>query len=73
MAWEALFNNSNVPEVIAAPCCSQFAVSRDQVRMHDLSAYQRFQSWVLDSVLDDDVTGRVMEYMWHIIFGQDPV
>ncbi|PIG81458.1 hypothetical protein AARAC_009767 [Aspergillus arachidicola] len=30
-AWKELFNNTEVPEVIGAPCCSQFAVSRDQV------------------------------------------
>jgi hypothetical protein len=23
--------------------------------------------------LDDETSGRVFEYLWHIIFGQDPV
>lgn len=27
-AWQELFNNTNVPEVVGVPCCSQFAVSR---------------------------------------------
>lgn len=72
-AWRAMFNNSDVPEVIATPCCAQFAVSRDQVWMHPLSSYLRFQRWLMETELDDDASGRVMEYMWHIIFGRDPV
>ncbi|KKK18104.1 hypothetical protein P175DRAFT_0502484 [Aspergillus ochraceoroseus IBT 24754] len=72
-AWQELFHNTNVPEVIGVPCCSQFAVSRDQVLKRPLSDYQRFYNWVLNNDLPDDMTSRVMEYTWHIIFGQDPV
>ncbi|KAH8433797.1 DUF3431 domain-containing protein [Aspergillus melleus] len=72
-AWQELFNNTNVPEVVGVPCCSQFAVSRDQVLKRPLSDYEWFYAWVLNNDLDDDVTSHVMEYTWHIIFGQDPV
>lgn len=72
-AWRALFRNNNVPEVVAAPCCSQFAVSRAQVHRRPLSDYQRYYNWVLTNDLPDDLTSRVMEYTWHIIFGQEAV
>lgn len=72
-AWEELFNNTNVPKVVAAPCCSQFAVSRDQVLKRPKTDYDRFYRWVLNTALSDDVVARIMEYTWHIIFGRDPV
>ncbi|KAL4977676.1 hypothetical protein BDW66DRAFT_158761 [Aspergillus desertorum] len=72
-AWKALFGNTDVPEIVAAPCCSQFAVSRDQVLKRPLSDYQRYYNWVLTNDLPDDITSRIMEYTWHIIFGQDAV
>ncbi|GAB1210107.1 hypothetical protein APSETT445_008897 [Aspergillus pseudonomiae] len=71
--WQTFFNNTDVPEVIATPCCAQFAVSRTQVLQRPLSNYVRYHQWLMETELPDDVSGRVMEYMWHIIFGQDPV
>lgn len=72
-AWKALFGNNNVPKEIGAPCCSQFAVSRDQVLQRPLSDYKRMYDWVLNNDLPDDVTSNIMEYSWHIIFGKDPI
>ncbi|EAW13505.1 DUF3431 domain-containing protein [Aspergillus clavatus NRRL 1] len=72
-AWVDLFNNTDIPEVIGAPCCSQFAVSRDQVLKRPLSDYQRYYDWVLNNKLPDTVTAWIMEFSWHIIFGKDPV
>ncbi|KAJ6153622.1 hypothetical protein N7470_006581 [Penicillium chermesinum] len=72
-AWKELFNNSDVPEVIGAPCCSQFAVSRDQILKRPLSDYQRMYDWVLNNDLPDEITSNIMEYSWHIIFGREPV
>ncbi|BCR90600.1 DUF3431 domain-containing protein [Aspergillus chevalieri] len=72
-AWKELHNNTDVPEVVAAPCCSQFAVSRDQVLQRPKSDYERYYNWVLTTDLPDDLSARVMEYSWHIIFGQKAV
>lgn len=72
-AWKELFGNNNVPDTIAAPCCSQFAVSRDQVLKRPLSDYKRMYNWVLNNDLPDTVTSHIMEYSWHIIFGKDPI
>ncbi|KAF3402077.1 hypothetical protein F1880_009868 [Penicillium rolfsii] len=72
-AWKALFGNDDVPKEIGAPCCSQFAVSREQVLQRPLSDYKRMYDWVLNNDLPDEVTSNIMEYSWHIIFGKDPV
>jgi len=74
-AWMYFFqtNMSTVPDVVGTPCCSQFAVSREQVRKRPQSDYLRYRKWLLETELNSDVSGRVMEYMWHIIFGKDPV
>ncbi|KAF2087456.1 hypothetical protein K490DRAFT_42281 [Saccharata proteae CBS 121410] len=72
-AWFDLFNTTDVPSVIATPCCAQFAVSRDQVLKRPWEDYKKYHTWLLDTSLDDDTSGRIFEYLWHIIFGQDPV
>lgn len=72
-AWKELFGNTNVPETIAAPCCSQSAVSREQILKRPLSDYKRMYNWVLNNDLPDEVTSNIMEYSWHIIFGREPV
>lgn len=72
-AWIRIFNNTDVPEVVATPCCAQFGVTRAQVHARSLSDYQSFHRWLMETELDDETSGRVFEYLWHIIFGQDPV
>ncbi|THC88245.1 hypothetical protein EYZ11_012306 [Aspergillus tanneri] len=71
-AWRTLFS-TEVPDVIGAGCCAQFAVSRDQIRQRPLQSYMNYHKWLMETTLPDDVSGRVMEYLWHIIFGRDPV
>ncbi|PTU21207.1 hypothetical protein P175DRAFT_0416648, partial [Aspergillus ochraceoroseus IBT 24754] len=71
--WKLFFNTTVIPEVVAAPCCAQFAVSREQVLKRPLSSYQLYHQWVMETDLDDEVSGRVMEYMWHVIFGREAV
>ena len=74
-AWMRLFgaDNSTVPEVVATPCCSQFAVSRKQVLKRPLTEYVWMRQWLLDTELSDSISGRVMEYTWHVIFGKESV
>jgi Protein of unknown function (DUF3431) len=74
-AWTHLLggDNSSVPEIIATPCCAQFAVSRDQVLKRPLTDYLRYRRWLIDTPLTDYVSGRIFEYLWHVIFGKDPV
>ncbi|MCJ1479089.1 hypothetical protein MMC13_007773 [Lambiella insularis] len=72
-AWEHIFGNKDVPKVVGIACCSQYAVSKRQVLRRPKSDYERFLAWLLDTKLDDDISGRVLEYMWHIIFGKNAV
>jgi hypothetical protein len=72
-AWRDLFNNTDVPHVLATPCCAQFAVSREQVQKRPLSEYKKYYTWLMETPLKDETSGRVFEYLWHILFGQDPV
>ena len=58
---------------VAATCCAQFAVSRDQVLSRPLDDYQKFRQWVIDTAMDDRHSGRVMEYLWHVIFGKEAI
>ncbi|KAJ5947864.1 hypothetical protein N7466_000879 [Penicillium verhagenii] len=61
------------PDQIAAACCAQFAVSKDQVRRRPQDDYVRIRQWLLDTDLNDAKSGRVMEFLWHFIFGMDSV
>lgn len=72
-AWKELFGNDDVPTVIASTCCAQFAVSREQVLKRPKSDYERFLRWILETPLNDFTSGRVFEYLWHVIFGKGPV
>jgi hypothetical protein len=72
-AWRDLFNNTDVPHILATPCCAQFAVSSKQVQKRPLEAYKKYYTWLMETPLKDETSGRVFEYLWHILFGQDPV
>lgn len=67
-AWKELFSPVPLPDNLAQPCCSQFAVSRDYVRRRPLSDYVHFRDWLLKSDLSDFLTGRIWEYLWQYVF-----
>ena len=72
-AWKQMFGNVALPKTIGAACCSQFAVSKDQIRSRTEEEYRQMRKWLLETPLDDHVSGRIMEYLWHIIFRRDAV
>ena len=59
--------------VVATQCCAQFAVSREQLLKLPKYEYDRYRTFLEETHYDDATSGRVMEYMWHIIFGRDAV
>ncbi|KAK5113998.1 hypothetical protein LTR62_003121 [Meristemomyces frigidus] len=59
--------------VVGTQCCAQFAVSREQIQKHSRSEYMRWRQYVIETEHSDAVIGRVLEYMWHIIFGRSAV
>jgi hypothetical protein len=60
-------------EVVATQCCAQFAVSKEQVLKRPKEDYERFRDYIEKTPYDDDTIGRVLEYMWHIMFGAPAV
>ncbi|KAF2477122.1 uncharacterized protein BDR25DRAFT_309419 [Lindgomyces ingoldianus] len=68
-----LFPGETVPDVVGAHCSSQFAVSRERVRARSKKQYEKIRNWLLETQLQDQISGRVIEYMWHIIFGMPAV
>lgn len=58
-------NDVVVPDAVGVSCCAQFAVSRYRVLARPKSDYERFRQWLIDTPLDDEVSGRVFEYSWH--------
>lgn len=76
--WQDVFEGTTTdkyqfPIKVGAACCAQFAVSKDQVRKRPLSDYNHFRDWIVDTEKSDAKSGRVMEFLWHIIFGKDGV
>ncbi|KAL1999455.1 hypothetical protein VTN02DRAFT_4503 [Thermoascus thermophilus] len=68
-----LFPGAKVPEVVGVSCCAQFGVSRWKVRERPKSDYEHFRKWLKETSLSDELSGRIMEYSWHMIFGMAPV
>lgn len=64
-AFEELFPDLPVPEVIGVTCCSQFAARRETIRKRPKKDYMRYRQWLIESTLPDDLSGRVLEYSWH--------
>lgn len=64
-AYEGLFPGAWVPDSIGAPCCAQFAVSSSKIRERSLSDYHWFRDWLIETSLNDDLSGRILEYTWH--------
>lgn len=63
----------SAPTQVGAACCAQFAVSRERVLQRPLSDYERFRQWIIDTEKSDAKSGRVMEFLWHVIFGMEAV
>jgi len=73
-------------DVVRSQCCAQFVVARDRVWQHRRDEYVALRQWLLDgssndgasthkrsknaAPQDDRVAGRILSYMWHILFMQ---
>lgn len=68
-AFEELFPGVYVPESVGAPCCAQFAVTKEMIRMRPRSEYERYRTWLTTTYLGDQLSGRLLEYMWHSKWG----
>lgn len=67
-AWVEIFPFDPVPDVLAQPCCSQFALSRERVHSIPKKQFEYYRKWILNTKLQDAISGRVWEYMWQYAF-----
>jgi hypothetical protein len=64
-AFQQLFPNTEVPAEIGVACCSQFALRRETIRQRPRADYMRYRDWLMNTELEDALSGRVLEYAWH--------
>ena len=69
----AISETSQAPPLVGAACCAQFAVSKEQVLKRPLGDYEKLREWLLMTKKSDAKSGRVMEFLWHVIFGKDAI
>lgn len=71
-ALQQLFGSSKLgrSEPVRAQCCAQFIVSKDRIKQHSKEEYVALRQWLLDgpSPPDDRIAGRIVSYVWHILF-----
>jgi hypothetical protein len=76
-AFATLFGNEGVgigrTETVRSQCCAQFVVSRERIWGHSRDEYVALRQWLLDSGSgaapgDDRVAGRIVSYLWHVLF-----
>lgn len=60
-------------DAVKAQCCAQFIVARANIHQHSRAEYAALRQWLLDENLDsaprdDRISGRILSYLWHILF-----
>ena len=66
--WQEIFPGERLPSALSQPCCAQFAVSRDRIRLNARSQYIHIRDWLVNTSLTDEHAGRVLEYSWQYLF-----
>ena len=67
---EENFTKLGRDDAIRSQCCAQFIVSRERVWQHSRDEYIALRQWLLDgsAPADDRISGRIVSYLWHILF-----
>jgi len=52
--------------------CAQFLVSSDRIRQYPREFYEGLYEWITTTDLPDSVSGRFMEWTWHVFWGTPP-
>jgi hypothetical protein len=75
-AWDEYFKpilGYDCPKNIRHQCCAQFVVSRQAILRNSKSSYEKLYKFMTDGTEHDGhQNGFVMEYVWHMIFGENP-
>jgi len=72
-AFEVLFPEKEVPKSVGVSCCAQFAATKEKVLERPKYDYERYREWLFNTTLDDSISGRILEYSWHMVFGKEAV
>ena len=51
-------------------CCASFIAKKEAILAHPKAFYAKIIDYLVASSHSDQLTGRTLEYTWHIIFGQ---
>lgn len=72
-------------DAVRSQCCAQFVVSRENILQHSREEYVALRQWLLDGSAgkngkgdgaapeDDRIAGRILSYVWHILFVKQEV
>lgn len=67
-------DNVHLPHdmVLRSQCCAQFVVSQASIWQHSRNEYVALRQWLLSGSAprDDRISGRILSYIWHILFIQ---
>lgn len=66
--WSELFPLDPIPQILAQPCCGQFALSRERVHAIPKTKFSFYRDWLMRTDLPNYLSGRVWEYLWQYIF-----
>ena len=67
-SWSELFPLDDIHEVLAQPCCAQFAISRERIQAKPYAQYVWYRDWMFNTQIPDSLSGRVWEYVWQYVF-----
>lgn len=71
-AWAEMFPGDPIPDALGAPCCAQFAVSKERILSIPKAKFEKYRNWLIHTSETDWVSGRVFEYFWQKIFADVP-
>ena len=66
--WREMHPYAPIPSAVSQPSGNQFAVSRATIRSQPRSEYIRYREWLLNTPLEDKISGRFFEYIWQFVF-----
>jgi hypothetical protein len=73
-ALTTLFNNHvEVPQRIAMVLGGAFVISKAQVQKRSAQDYLNYWTWLSKTIMDDDSSGPLMEYISPIVFGEEAI
>jgi Protein of unknown function (DUF3431) len=55
-------------DAVRSQCCAQFVVARERIVQHSREEYVALRQWLLEDNRGDLVVGRILSYVWHILF-----